>query len=503
MAELLVKDLLEGLSSEQVAADRLNMPVGQLVLDSRKITAGDTFVAMKGFQTDGRKFIDSALAKGAALVIAENIEKDKFADLLDRELPIIWIDDLQHQLSFLAANFYNRPSHMLKTIGVTGTNGKTSCSFLVAKTLQKLHFECFLLGTLGVGQSSNLQDCGNTTADAITMQKVLAEAVSSGAQFASMEVSSHGLDQGRAAAVKFNTAIFTNLTHDHLDYHGTMEKYGEAKRLLFLSPGLKNAVINMDDRFGRKLAEDDAITATKWLVTTKLPTSGSNLNRWIWAEEVVYSLDGLRAKIYTPWGSGQLDSPLIGKVNLSNLLIVIATLGSILKDVQPILVALQNVHSAPGRMQKFGGKDTPLAVVDYAHTPDALEQSLMALREHCVGIIWCVFGCGGDRDSAKRPLMARVAEKLANRVVVTLDNPRNESIEQIRDNIFDGFRKPEKVIYVEDRQQAIETSIAQAKPGDAVLIAGKGHEDYQIIGDVKSDLSDLDIVEKSIAEYQS
>ena len=502
MAELLVKDLLQGISSEQVAADRLAQPVGQLVLDSRKVAKGDTFVALKGFQTDGRKFIDSALDQGASLVLAEGNERESFVEQLSAESPIIWIENLQHQLSLIAANYYKHPSHMLKTIGVTGTNGKTSCSYLVAKTLQKLHFECFLLGTLGVGQSSNLVDCGNTTADAITMQKILAEAVDSGAQFASMEVSSHGLDQGRASAVKFHTAIFTNLTHDHLDYHGTMENYGAAKRLLFLSEGLKNAVINMDDRFGRKLAEDEAITATKWLVTTKLPTSGSNLNRWVWAEEVVYSLEGLRAKIYSPWGSGQLESPLIGQFNLSNLLIVIATLGAMLKDVQPVLLALKNVHPAPGRMQKFGNKNTPLVVVDYAHTPDALEQSLLALREHCVGLIWCVFGCGGDRDESKRPLMARIAEKLANRVVVTFDNPRTEASEKIHDDIFSGFRKPEKIVYIEDRLQAIKDCIKRANPGDAVLVAGKGHEDYQIIGKEKFHLSDLEIADAGVKEYQ-
>ena len=506
MAEHLLQQVLENTSSVQAAADRLTQSVGPLVLDSRKIVSGDTFVALKGFLTDGRKFIESAFDKGASLVLAEGKACEEFKSLFaedERIEKIVWIDDLQGQLSLIAGNYYAHPSQNLKTIGVTGTNGKTSCSFLVAKTLQRLHFECFLLGTLGVGQSSSLEDCGNTTADAITMQRILQQAVNSGAQFASMEVSSHGLDQERAAAVKFNTAIFTNLTHDHLDYHGSMENYGEAKRKLFLLPGLKNAVINVDDRFGRKLSKDEAITATKWLVTTKLPTSGSNLNRWVWAEEVVYSLEGLHAKVYTPWGSGRVDSPLIGKFNLSNLLIVIATLGSILKDVNPVLLALKSVHSAPGRMQKFGNKETPLVVVDYAHTPDALEQSLLALREHCVGMIWCIFGCGGDRDSGKRPLMARVAEKLANRVVVTFDNPRTESNEKIKEDIYSGFRKPERVTYIEDREIAITTAIAKAKPGDAVLVAGKGHEDYQIIGTEKFHLSDLEIVAEQIEEYQS
>lgn len=503
MAELLLQDILNEFSSEQVAADRLTLPVGPLVLDSRIIKPGDTFVAVKGFQTDGRKFIDSALQQGAGLVLAEDDENTEYRQFFSENEKVIWLKQLRRELSGIAGRYFGSPSQMLKNVAVTGTNGKTSCSYLVAKTLQKLHFECYLLGTLGVGQSSQLQDCGTTTADAITIQKILAQAVESGAQFASMEVSSHGLDQMRTQAISFNTAIFTNLTRDHLDYHGTMENYGEAKRKLFISEGLKNAVINMDDRFGRKLAKDESITATKWLVTTKLPTSGSNLNRWVWAEDVVYSLQGLHAKVYTPWGSGVLESPLIGQFNLSNLLIVIACLGSILKEVHPVLLALKNVHSAPGRMQKFGNKQTPLAVVDYAHTPDALEQALLALREHCVGLIWCVFGCGGDRDNGKRPLMARVAEKLANRVVVTFDNPRTESSELIKADIFEGFRKPEKVKYIEDREQAILNTIAKANPGDAVLIAGKGHEDYQIIGTEKSHLSDLEIAKTAVEGYQA
>ncbi len=498
----ILKDVLKNISSEQVEPGRLELSVGPLRLDSREIETGDTFVAISGFQLDGRDFIESAVQNGAELILAEAEENsswiEKFSESINEK--IIWIEDLKSQLSLVAANFYGHPSHALKVIGVTGTNGKTSCSYLVAKTLQQLHFECFLLGTLGVGQSGNLQTSNNTTADAITMQKVLAQAVSAGAQFASMEVSSHGLHQGRANAVEFDTALFTNLTRDHLDYHGSMEDYGKAKRRLFLSEDLKNAVINMDDRFGRKLAKDEAIEATKWLVTTQLPTSGSNLNRWIWAENIDYSLHGIHAKVYTPWGSGELESSLIGEFNLSNLLMVIASLGHVFKDVAPVLNALRNVKAAPGRMQQIGTKSTPLAIVDYAHTPDALEKTLLTIREHCVGMIWCIFGCGGDRDPGKRPLMAKIAEKLANRVIVTNDNPRTESETQIRDDIFAGFKRPEKAVFIQDRSEAIRQILLKAQVGDAVLIAGKGHEDYQIIGKEKFHLSDIEIAEAVIAE---
>ncbi len=503
MDKLSVQSLLENISEVQVANERLSQLVGKLVLDSRQVKQGDTFVATVGFQLDARNFIANACKQGAELVIAEAENNQEFLNIAGVDSDsIIWIKNLRDQLSQLASNFYHNPTNQLKTIGVTGTNGKTSCSYLIAKTLQKLHFECYLLGTLGVGQSHDLKTSVNTTADAVTMQQVLAEAVESGVQFVSMEVSSHGLSQSRVACVKFTTAIFTNLTRDHLDYHGDMENYGEAKRQLFLQPSLKNAVLNMDDKFIRKLEKDEQISAIKWLVTTKLPTSGSNLNRWIWAEDVIYSIKGLHAKVYTPWGSGTLESNLIGQFNLSNLLLVIAALGSILKDVYPILNALKEVRSAPGRMDRFGNEKTPMAVVDYAHTPDALEQSLKALREHNVGMIWCVFGCGGDRDTGKRAIMARIAEKLANKVIVTSDNPRTELPETIKKDIFEGFKKPEKVTYIEDRQQAIIEIVNKAKVGDAILIAGKGHEDYQIIGQEKIHLSDLEIVKKAIEDYQ-
>lgn len=493
------------ISSAQVMADRSSEAVGPLCLDSRQVKQGDTFVAVLGFQIDGRVYIPTALEKGAKLIFAEanqNIEfKQMYAGVSEDK--IVWIADLNHKLSKIAANYFGHPADELTNIAVTGTNGKTSCSYLIAKTLQKLSFECYLLGTLGVGCCGKLKESVNTTADAITLQQILKEALDSGAQFSSMELSSHGIDQDRAVAIRFKTAIFTNLTRDHLDYHGSMESYGAAKRKLFISQGLKNAVINMDDRFGRKLAKDKEIIAKKWLVTTSLPTNGSNLENWIWAEEVVLSLKGIQAKVYTPWGTGRLDSTLIGHFNLSNILLVIAALGSISKDVHPILQALKSVSAAEGRMLTLGNSKTPIAVVDYAHTPDALEKALGALREHCVGLIWCVFGCGGDRDAGKRSLMGGIAEKLANRVIVTQDNPRFESEDDIKKDIFSGINNPKKAIYVSDREDAIRQTIAKASPGDAVLIAGKGHEDYQIIGKVKHHLCDKEICIDALEKYQS
>jgi len=499
-----IKTVLSNISDVQLEPEQQDLLVGFLRLDSREVETGDTFVAVEGYNNDGRIYIPTAIDHGAGIIFAEENNSSEFKQLYQDigQDKIVWIANLRDQLSEIASNYYGDPSADLKNIAVTGTNGKTSCSYLIAKTLQKMNFECYLMGTLGIGRCGSLKESENTTADAITLQKILAEALHSGAQFSSMEISSHGIHQNRAAAIKLDTAIFTNLTHDHLDYHGTMENYGEAKRQLFLHPELKNAVLNMDDRFVRKLEKDKEITATKWLVTTKLPTSGSNLNRWIWAEDVIYSLQGLHAKIFTPWGSGTLDSPLIGHFNLSNLLLVVAALGSILKDLPLILNVLKNVKSADGRMETFGNQNTPLVVVDYAHTPDALEQALVALREHCVGLIWCVFGCGGDRDAGKRPLMAKIAEKLSNRIIVTSDNPRLESPEKIQQEIFSGFKNSQKIKYIEDRKLAIEDAISRAQPGDAILVAGKGHENYQIIGKEKNFFSDKVVCQAALEEYQ-
>ncbi len=499
-----LKDLLLNIEANIRSEKQLEIVVGQPVLDSRNIKSGDTFVALNGFNLDGRKFIPNAIENGASLVIAEANNNAKWQEAFEQnssidEKKIIWIEDLQSKVSELAANYYQNPSQNLKVIGVTGTNGKTSCSYLVAKALQQLHFECYLLGTLGVGECNNLQTSDNTTADPITTQKVLAKALAVGAQFASMEISSHGIHQGRTKAVNLHTAIFTNLTRDHLDYHGTMDNYYAAKRQLFVQPNVKNAVINMDDRYGRKLAKDDAITASKWLITTKLPTPGSNLDRWIWAEDVVYSMRGIHAKVYTPWGSGELESPLIGEFNLSNLLVVVACLGQVFKDINLTLKAIKRVSGAPGRMETLSTDNSPLAIVDYAHTPDALKQTLLTIREHNVGNIWCVFGCGGDRDPGKRSLMAGIAEKLANKIVVTNDNPRTENELKIKDDIFSGFKHAEKAIFIANRSEAISYAINHARAGDAVLIAGKGHEDYQIIGTQKYHHSDIEVA-KNVLE---
>ncbi|MDH5433504.1 MAG: UDP-N-acetylmuramoyl-L-alanyl-D-glutamate--2,6-diaminopimelate ligase [Gammaproteobacteria bacterium] len=500
MADRLLKDILAGVAHQELNSAQQKMPVGELVLDSRQIKQGDTFVAVIGHVTDGRQYITDALAAGAGLVLAESSDDKDVLIPFHHDERVIEVDELGKNLSLIAGNYYNHPSHGMKVFAVTGTNGKTSCSYLICETLKQMNFESFLLGTLGIGAVDHLQTSETTTADPITIQKTMNYASELGAQFAAMEISSHGIVQHRAEAIKLTTAIFTNLSRDHLDYHGTMEAYGEAKQQLFYTPDLENAVINMDDKFGRKIAKNQKVNAKKWLVSCREPMAGSDVDQWIWIEDVVFSLEGIHAKVFTPWGTGKLDSPLIGAFNLTNLLLVIASVGCVLKDVDLILTVLQQVHAPPGRMQKIAAQGTPLAIVDYAHSPDALEKALMAVREHSVGLIWCVFGCGGDRDTGKRPLMAKIAEKLANKVVVTTDNPRTEPVENIKNDIFSGFKKLDKVTYIEDRKEAIQFVIANASSDDAILIAGKGHEDYQIIGNEKIHLSDVEIAQAAIEE---
>jgi UDP-N-acetylmuramoyl-L-alanyl-D-glutamate--2,6-diaminopimelate ligase len=358
------------------------------------------------------------------------------------------------------------------------------------------------LGTLGCGPFGAQKANDNTTADAVTVQRELAKAVSYGCGNAAMEVSSHGLVQGRVSAVEFDVAVFTNLTRDHLDYHQTMEAYGDAKRQLFLTPGLSWAIINVDDKFGRKLKKDPAITAKKLFVTLNQPGEGADLDQWLWADDVRLTLKGIKARVYTPWGTGKLDVPLIGRFNLYNLLSVIAVLGTRVQDINTLFDTVNQLQSVNGRMQLIQHPDQPLIIVDYAHTPDALEQALKAAREHCSGKIITVFGCGGDRDPGKRPLMARVAERYSNRVIFTDDNPRTEAAQSIIQDMRKGLKTPDKVAYIADRKAAMQEAVAMASPADLILVAGKGHEDYQIVGTEKIYFSDVKAA-KEVLEEQS
>ncbi len=482
---ILLNELLSGIAV--VPAPLSAVRVSRLSLDSRDVQAGDVFVALSGTQTDGRRFVADALVKGAVAALVESAE-----DL--SESRAIVVPNLRQQLSELAGRLYRHPSHDMTVYGITGTNGKTTTSQLLAAALTELSAPTFVAGTLGNGLYKQLQAGRHTTPDAIAMQRLLAEGKAAGARNVSMEVSSHGLDQSRVAALKFDTAVFSNLTRDHLDYHVTMEAYGQAKRQLFVWPGLQHAVINSDDAFGRQLLNDPAVTAKKYAYSLRHADSNSAITS-VYAQRIHYSHDGILAEVVTPWGKRLLQSPLLGEFNLSNLLAALTALcanGFALNDVAN---ALGKVKPIAGRMERFGNSNQPLVVVDYAHTPDALEKAIMALRLHCSGRVVAIFGCGGDRDKGKRPEMGRIAERLANRVILSNDNPRSEVPEAIANDIRAGMQN-QATPFIADREQAFRHALSQLQHGDAILLAGKGHEAYTEIAGQRLPYSEVDMVQR-------
>ncbi len=467
--------------------------IRELTLDSRNIRPGDLFLAVPGARVDGRDHIADALKRGAAAVA---YEAEGATVLPITEAPLIPVKGLIAQLSDIAGRFYGEPSRQLNLIGVTGTNGKTSVTQLVAQALDKLGQHCGLIGTLGTGFYGELQSGRLTTPDPIAVQATLNDLKKGGAKAVAMEVSSHALDQGRVAALEFDIAVMTNLSRDHLDYHGSMQAYEDAKARLFAWPNLRCRVVNLDDEFGRRLADADAESR---LITYSLKDSAASL----YCREAHFDDDGVRAVIVTAQGERTLRSRLLGRFNLSNMLAAVGTLLALDYALDEILKVTPTLEGPIGRMQRLGGGSKPLVVVDYAHTPDALEQVLQALRPHAKGQLLCLFGCGGDRDRGKRPLMAEVAERLADRVLVTDDNPRSEDPQQIFADIRPGFANADAVAFVAGRGAAIAQLIANAGVDDVIVLAGKGHEDYQEINGERHDFSDLVEAEKALAHWET
>ncbi len=466
----------------------LTQEISGLTLDSRKVKAGDLFLAYPGAESDGRKFIQSAIDNGAVAVLAEKIG---FESKQNYSVPVIVVTDLQKQVGHIAAEFYDHPSRKMRIIGITGTNGKTSCSHFIANALQLNQIPCGIIGTLGTGMPEKLDYGTHTTPDAITLQQMLFELYKQGAKAVAMEVSSHGLEQERVTGIEFNTAVFTNLSRDHLDYHGDMANYSAAKKRLFFMPKLKYAVINVDDEFGKKLLDDipkqvNTIGYSIADTVAKVPC--------VRASNIQATEKGFTAEILTPWGDGILHGNLLGQFNVSNLLAVLTVLGSMKIPLAQILQSLEQLKTVPGRMQAFGGGKKPVVVVDFAHTPDALEKALLGLRVHCRGNLWCVFGCGGDRDRGKRPLMGQIAEQYSDHIIITNDNPRTEDPQNIIDDIVEGLLCPWAAEIERNRGSAIAHAIDCAKQNDIILIAGKGHEPHQIIGTDKIPFSDIEQV---------
>ncbi|MCR8923693.1 UDP-N-acetylmuramoyl-L-alanyl-D-glutamate--2,6-diaminopimelate ligase [Dasania sp. GY-MA-18] len=448
-----------------------NLEISGLQLDSRAVRTGDVFIACVGATVNGEDFIAQAIQQGAVAVLV-----DVSSELSACAVPVVAVANLNQRISAIAGNFYGQPSQQHNIIGVTGTNGKTSCSQFVMQLLQHMHKHCGVIGTLGSGIDGHLTAGLNTTPDAISLQKTLADWRTK-VDMVAMEVSSHGLEQGRVAAITFDVAVFTNLTRDHLDYHGDMASYGAAKAKLFKQPGLKTAVINRDDAFAEQLIA--SLAPAVQLVTYSVSSSQAD----VYATDIQFHAAGISAQLQSPWGSASLNSSLLGHFNLSNILAAIASLAAQGFDFKSLVAAASNLQPVAGRMELINsGGQKPAVVIDYAHTPDALEQALTALRLHAQQKLVCVFGCGGDRDQGKRPLMGEVAARLADQVWITSDNPRTENADVIIQQIVAGAANTDALTIVADRAQAIAQAVLSASDDDVLLIAGKGHEDYQQIG---------------------
>ncbi len=469
------------------AAALANIAITGLSQDSRTIRPGELFCAVAGTQQHGNIFIDAAIAAGAAAVLIDAAT----IDIRWRgTVPLLAVPQLSMRLAMLAAYYYDNIAHPVKLIGVTGTSGKTSCSQFIAGSLQSLDVPCGVIGTLGYGFVGALQAGTLTTPDAISLQKMLADLRVQGARSVAMEVSSHALEQGRVAGLQFDIAIFTNLSRDHLDYHGTMQAYAAAKAKLFMQT--RASVINIDDAVGREFAH----TASGAVYTYGMKRDA---RPDIYADAVISTAQGMQADVHTPWGRGVMHVPLSGMFNLYNAMAVLASLCLLDIPLEKALARIAVLTPVPGRMQAFGGiSGKPRVIVDYAHKPDALEKVLHALRPNCRGQLICVFGCGGERDRGKRPQMAEIATRLADKVIVTDDNPRHEDPAVIVADILAGVLAKTTVSVQHNRLLAIREAIAMADEADCILIAGKGAETYQLVGEQKFPFDDAAVVDKML-----
>ncbi|MGE0330672.1 MAG: UDP-N-acetylmuramoyl-L-alanyl-D-glutamate--2,6-diaminopimelate ligase [Ramlibacter sp.] len=466
---------------------------GVLHTDSRKVGLGDGFIAWPGAATDGRKHVPSAMAQGAAACLVEKSGADAWgfaADTLGDTIALY--GQLKAATGPIAAAYYESPSEQLDVLAVTGTNGKTSTAWWLAQALSGLQvpapIPCAVVGTLGTGVPPRVEFNGLTTPDPVLLQRQFRHFLDGGLRACAIEASSIGIVERRLDGTRIRVAIFTNFTQDHLDYHGTMQAYWEAKAELFRWPGLRAAVVNLDDARGAQLAASlDPGALDVWTVSCEAPAR-------LMAHDIGHDAQGLRFCVSEGSESHALHTQLVGQYNVSNLLGVIAAMRALGVTLAAAVQACAGLLPVPGRMERIALDGQPLVAVDYAHTPDALDKALQALRPLAHlrgGQLWCVFGCGGNRDTTKRPLMAAVAEKNADRVVVTSDNPRDEKPEAIISQILLGLSHRQCVQVQADRAQAIAGTLAQAGAADVVLIAGKGHEDYQEIGGVKHPFSDL------------
>jgi len=468
------------------------LSVTGLSLDSRRIQPGDLFLACAGTVQHGVHYIEQAIERGAVAVALEPAPESESVDVNGYAVPVFWVERLHLVASEVAGRFYGHPSRDMNLVGITGTNGKTSVSHFIAQAIAETA-PCGLVGTLGSGLYGELSVTGHTTPDAVTLQAELARMREADVSHVAMEVSSHALDQGRVSGVHFSVAVYTNLSHEHLDYHGDMLSYAGAKRQLLEMPGLQKAVINADDETGRGwLAHmPEGLEVLSYGLQGG---EGGTLSPTLFGESLKLDAEGLSMWVRSPWGEGELRTGLLGRFNASNLLAALGALLALGYAFDDAIARLSRVTTVPGRMERFGGDGKPLVVVDYAHTPDALSHVLQALREHTRRRLWCLFGCGGERDREKRPKMGQIAEALADSVVITDDNPRREDPFNIIEDIMCGIESPDSIYINRDRAHAIAHAIGLSRAGDVILVAGKGHETEQQIGDKRIPYSDREEV---------
>ncbi|WP_153099316.1 UDP-N-acetylmuramoyl-L-alanyl-D-glutamate--2,6-diaminopimelate ligase [Paraburkholderia hayleyella] len=475
-------------------------PGAHLHADTRQLAVGDVFCAYAVDGADNRAFIDRAIEQGAAAVL---VQPDHFAGAID-SARMLAVPALDEWIGSIASGWYGNPSDAMHVIGVTGTNGKTSCTQWISAALSAFNRPCAIIGTLGSGMPGQLEHTGFTTPVAPQLQRCLAQLKQAGAQAVVMEVSSHALHQGRVNGTAFDTAVFTNLTQDHLDYHGTFAAYEAAKTRLFAWPGLRHAVINRDDEAGRRL-----LAATRGKVQSIAYSldgpDGTSADAWLYASNVRATATGSAFHLASDWGQAEIEVAILGRFNVSNLLAVLGVLLAADVPFDAALAELAKLEPVNGRMQRLGGRpssDEPLVVIDYAHTPDALEKTLTALRPIATergGQLVCMFGCGGDRDAGKRPLMGAIADRLADSIIVTSDNPRSEPPQRIIDDIVAGMASTAKMRCIEDRASAILQVVRSAAREDVVVLAGKGHEATQEIMGRKREFSDQDHARLALA----
>ncbi len=505
----------EGVRLSALLAPEVELPVEAdcivtgLSADSRTTRPGDLFFGCPGSRTEGARFVDDAMAAGAAAAVvpapASGSSRRARAGIARLVVP-----DVLETLGRVADRFYGEPSRSLRVVGVTGTNGKTSVSHFVAQALDAVGGRrgvCGIMGTLGHGTAGRLAPAALTTLDAIATHRALAELRTQGVRDVAMEVSSHALDQRRVAGVRFHSAVFTNLTRDHLDYHGDMHAYAESKRRLFDLPQLHCGIANLDDPHGQGLLS--ALPPRAMAIGFRLAADpaprpaerGAREVRTLQGRVTALADTGLALDVSTPWGTGRVSTGLVGSFNASNLLAALGALLGLGVSVAEGCRGLEAAQAPPGRMERYGGGERhPLVVVDYSHTPDSLANALRALREPCRGRLWCVFGCGGDRDRGKRAMMGEVAAELADVLVVTDDNPRLEDGDRIVADVLAGIPGPVDLTVERDRARAIAAAIQAAAAQDIVLVAGKGHEDYQEIGSVRRPFSDGAAVRRALRE---